>query len=711
MLEGRGKNPENMLETIKKWLDRERRVLITGSAVAGTVIVMRWLGFFQVWEWAAFDQFVRWRPAEPIDSRIVIVEIKEADLQKYGYPISDAVLAQLLQKLHAGKPRAIGLDVYRDLPTQPGNAELLKTFKTIPNLIGIELMPDETRFGVRPPPVLDKLDRIGFNNVVIDADSKVRRTLLYAWPGDGKTHKSFALKLALRYLESEGISPQSAKANPKYLELGKGVFRPFQPNDGAYVRADSRGYQILTNLRGPRGSFRTASMSDVLSGKVPADFVRSRAVLIGSNAPSLKDFYQNSYSSGWFAPPQQIPGVELQAHLLSQILSAALDGRGGINVWPEAAELLWILLWSWAGASVSWNLRSLGRSACCLSSICLGLSGSLYLAFLAGWWLPLIPAILSLLGSGCAVVGYLAHLQEELKRSKEFLQSLIDTIPDPIFVKDRNHRWVVLNQAYCRFIGYPLENLTCHTDYDLFPQGEADIFWQQDELVLQTHQPRENEEYFTDAHGITHLIATKRSLHKDAAGNLFLVGAIRDITERQLRAKALEQKNAELSHQADHDALTGLPNRKRFYECLHQSLEKASSNQELVALLFLDLDGFKSINDTLGHNVGDLLLKTVASRLKKCLRGSDTISRLGGDEFTVILPAIPGREEAGKVAQKICDGIIQPFILEEHTVSVTTSIGISLYPFDGQEPEILVKNADVAMYRAKERGKNQYHFY
>lgn len=711
MLAGRGPHPQNMLETIKKWVDRERRVLITASAVASTVIVMRWFGFFQVWEWAAFDQFVRWRPAEPIDSRIVIVEIKEADLQKYGYPISDAVLAQLLQKLHAGKPRAIGLDIYRDLPTQPGNAELLKTFKTIPNLIGIELMPDETRLGVRPPPVLEALDRIGFNNVVIDADSKVRRTLLYAWPGDGKTHQSFALRLALLYLEGEGISPLPARVDPTYLQLGKGVFRPFQPNDGAYVRSDSRGYQILTNLRGPRGSFRTASMSDVLSGTVPADLVRSRVVLIGSNAPSLKDFYQNSYSSGWFSPPQQIPGVELQAHFLSQILSAAIDGRGGINVWPEAAELLWILLWSWAGAKVSWNLRSLGRSAYCLLSICLCLSTSLYLALLVGWWLPLIPPILSLVGSGAAVVGYLAHLQEELKRSKEFLQSLIDTIPDPIFVKDRNHRCVVLNQAYCRFIGYPLEILTCRTDYDLFPQAEAEIFWQQNELVFQTHQPRENEEYFTDANGITHLIATKRSLHKDAAGNLFLVGAIRDITERQLRANALEQKNAELSHQAYHDALTGLPNRQMFYECLHRSLEIASSTQELVALLFLDLDGFKSINDTLGHNVGDLLLKTVASRLKKCLRGSDTISRLGGDEFTVILPAIPGREEAAKVAKKICDAIMQPFILEEHTVSVTTSIGISLYPIDGQEPDILVKNADLAMYRAKERGKNQYRFY
>ncbi|TAE50613.1 MAG: CHASE2 domain-containing protein, partial [Oscillatoriales cyanobacterium] len=680
------------------------------SAVGGTVILLRWLGFLQALEWAAFDRFVRWRPPEPMDSRIVIIEINEADLQKYGYPISDAVLAQLLQKLHAGKPRAIGLDVYRDLPTQPGNAELVKTFKTIPNLIGIELMPDETRFGVRPPPVLEKLDRIGFNNVVLDADSKVRRTLLYAWPGNGKTHQSFALRLALLYLETEGISPEPATVNPKYLQLGKGVFQRFKPNDGAYVRSDSRGYQILTNLRHPRGSFRTVSMSDVLSGKVPVDFVRSRAVLIGSTAPSLKDFHQNAYSSGLFAPPQPVPGVELQANFLSQILSAALDGREGIKVWPEAAEWLWILLWSWTGANVSWKLRSLGRSAWSLSSICVGLSASLYIAWLAGWWLPLIPSILSLLGSGCAVVAYLAHIQEELKRSKEFLQWLIDTIPDPIFVKDRNHRWVVLNQSYCRFIGYPLEILISRTDYELFPQAEADIFWQQDELVLQTQQPLENEEYFTDAHGITHLISTKRSLHKDAAGNLFLVGAIRDITERKRLEDALKQKNAELSHQAYHDALTGLPNRKMFHESLHLSLERASSNQELVALLFLDLDGFKSINDTLGHHAGDLLLQAVAGRLKKCLRGSDIISRLGGDEFTVILPGIPGSEEAAKVAQKICDTIMQPFTLEEHTVSVTTSIGISLYPIDGQESDILVNNADAAMYRAKEGGKNQYQF-
>jgi diguanylate cyclase (GGDEF)-like protein/PAS domain S-box-containing protein len=711
MLNQPSKNFKNKRETFQKWLHQERQVLITAIAVASTVIILRCFGLLQFWEWAAFDQFVRWKPPEAIDSRIVIVEINESDLQKYGYPISDTALAELLQKVNASQPRAIGLDIYRDLPNPPGNRELLAAFQTIPNLVGIELMPDATRIGVRPPPVLDRLDRIGFNNVVADADGKVRRTLLYSWPGDGKTHQSFALKLALLYLESEGIIPEAATVNPQYLQLGKGVFLQFQANDGAYVRSDSRGYQILAFLRGPTGSFRTVSMSDVLSDRVPADFLRSRLVLIGSTATSLKDFHQTAYSRSLFGPPQQISGVELQAHFLSQILSAALDGRGGINVWPEPAELLWILLWSWTGASVSWKLESIGRSTCCLLSIALVLNVFLYLAFLVGWWLPLIPPILSLLGSGCVVVGYLAHLQEELKRSKEFLQSLIDTIPDPIFVKDKYHRHVVLNQAYCRFIGYPLKILTMRTDYDLFPKDEADVFWQLDELVLQTNRQLENEENFTDAHGVTHLIATKRSLHKDAAGNVFLVGAIRDITERKRLEEALKQKNAELSHQAYHDALTGLPNRQMFYERLNQSLDKASQNDELVALLFLDLDGFKLINDTLGHNAGDLLLKAVADRLKGCLRGSDTISRLGGDEFTVILPGIPGKSDAAKVAEKIRDAIVQPFVLEENTVSITTSIGISFYPLDATKPDVLIKNADDAMYRAKEFGKNQYHFY
>lgn len=709
-----------MWSQLKKWFRKERRVWLTASSVAGAIILLRSLGLLQAWEWAAFDQFFQWRPLEPIDERIVIVGINEEDLQKFRHPISDEILAELLQKLQAANPRAIGLDIYRDFPVEPGQAKLAKVFESLPNLIGIELMPDEKRIGVRPPEILSRRDQVGFNNVVLDADGKVRRALLYSWPdGNGqKSRQNFALKLASIYLNAEGIIPKPATVNPRFLQLGKGFFRQFIPNDGGYINADNRGYQILGNLRGGAGRFRTVSMADILSGKVPPSFLESRIILIGYTAISLKDFLQTSYSGGLFFPPQPSAGVELQANFISQILSVALEGRSAIQVWPEAVEWLWIWVWSLTGGYLSWKLRSQIRSFLLITMMGTLLVCGSYLGFIiGGWWLPIVPPMVAMTGSAVAIVSYLAHLQEEFKRSKEFLQTLIHTIPDPIFVTDKDHRRIVLNQAYCRLIGYPLEVLLSKTDHDLFPKHEADTFWSQDDWVFNTHQECETEEELTDASGDTHLIATKRSLHKDAAGNLFLVGVIRDITERKRMEEELKQKNAELKrsedrlrYQAYHDALTGLPNRQLFHERLSQSIEQAMDNRRLVALLFLDLDGFKLINDSLGHNVGDLLLKAVADRLRSCLRGSDTISRLGGDEFTVILPGIPSKADAGRVAEKILDAILPPFVLDGYTVSVTTSIGISLYPLDGQDKDTLLKNADAAMYRAKDLGKNRYEF-
>lgn len=706
-----------MRATVKNWL-QQHRVLITASSVASAVIVLRAFGLLQLSELAVLDQFFRWRPLEPMDERIVFIAINEGDLQKFGHPIPDGVMAELLEKLQANKPRAIGLDIYRDLPVEPGHEKLIKAFETIPNVIGIKNNQNNDILTVRPPTVLSDKNQVGLNNVVVDADGKVRRGLLYSWSSDDKKYESLALKLALIYLESVGITPEPAKTNPKYLQLGQGIFERFKANDGAYIRAEDRGYQFLANLRGPAGSFRRMSMTEVLSGKMPTEFVRSRIVLIGYTATSLKDFQRTSYSGGLLDSPDSISGVELQAHFLSQILSAAFEGRNGFKVWSDWLEWLWIWCWSWVGALVSWKVRSPLFSLLYLLAIGVGISTSLYLAFLIGWWLPLIPPLLAIVGSATAITSYLAHLQEELKRSKEFLQTVINTIPDPIFVNDKNHRRIVLNQAYCRLIGQPLSTLMSKTDYDLFPKHEAEIFWQQDELVFTTQRENENEEEFTDASGTTHLIATKRSLHKDAAGNLYLVGAIRDITERKRMEEELKKKNAELllsedrlRYQAYHDPLTGLPNRQMFHERLHQCIEQAASKNKLVALLFLDLDRFKLINDSLGHDVGDLLLKGVAERLKGCLRGSDTISRLGGDEFTVILPGIPGKADAARVAEKILDAITEVFILEGHKLSITTSIGISLYPLDGQDKETLIKTADGAMYRAKELGKNRFEFY
>lgn len=716
-----------MWAKLRQWVYRDSRVLLTSSTVAGIVILLRVSGFLQGWELAALDQWFRLRPLEPIDDRIVIVGIDEADLRQIGqWPIPDAVMAQLLQRLQTYHPRVIGLDIYRDLPVEPGHAELQRLYSSIPNLIGIEQIKDKTSLGIPAPPVLNPKKQVGFNNLIFDLDGKVRRGLLY-WTVEGTPRKSFALALALVYLEAEGISPKPASDGSKHLQLGRAIFQRLEAQDGAYTNVDNGGYQILANLRGPANRFETVSIRDVLSGRVPAEAFRDRIVLIGSTAVSLKDFFYTSYSGSAIIPSslQPMAGVELQANLTSQMLSAALEGRPLIQVWSEPLEWFWIVFWSWIGAALSWRIQSLRQSTGIIVLAGSGLMGLCYLLFLSGWWVPVVPPMIALSGSAIAIIAHIAHLQQELKRSKEFFSKIINAIPDPVFVKDRHHRWIVLNQAYCKFSGYPLEELLEKSDYDIFPQHEADCFRQQDHLVFQTAQEQESEEEFTNKHGVTHQIATKRTLHQDAAGNFFLVGVIRDITERKQTEEELKRTAAELfrsnqelqlsasrlHHLANHDALTGLPNRKLFQERLNQALDWANENHQLVALLFLDLDGFKLINDTQGHDVGDLLLQSLAQRLTCCLRSSDTVARLGGDEFIIILPAIPSVQETAIVAEKILITLSQPSYLKGHTIFVTTSIGISLYPDNSDDPEVLVKQADAAMYQAKQFGKNHYRFW
>ncbi|MCT7952032.1 CHASE2 domain-containing protein [Ancylothrix sp. C2] len=698
-------------------MSANRRILLTSTGVTIGIIFLKILGILQPLELITLDGFFRASPNPGTDRRIVIVGVNEKDIQKFGTQMSDAVLAELLQKIYAQKPRVIGLDIYRSRPIPPGSIELERTFVQIPNLIAIEKIPYKNdEVGIAAPATLKQKKQVGFNNVVIDIDGKVRRSLLY-WHFEGKAHRSFALQIALMYLKAEGITPQAAQTNSDYLQLGQTVFRQFKSNDGGYVGADSGGYQILGNFRGPAGSFRTLSVSDVLAGHFNAGVLRDSIVLIGSTAPSMKDLFSTPYSA-----PQRVFGVEVHANFTSQILSAVLDNRPLIQVLPDKIEWLWIFVWSSLGAAISWKFRSPGRSALGVFLAGSMLTAVCYLAFLFGWWWGLFPPLLGLMISAVYITGYFAYLEEEFKKSREFLYSVINTIPDPIFVKDQKHRWIVLNQAYCKLIGYGYDKLIEKSEQDFFGSEEALWFRQQDEQVFHTGVEQESEEKFTDAKGNTYLIATKRSLHKDAAGNLFLVGVIRDITERKKieeelkrTASELARSNQELKTSKDqfrylayHDPLTGLPNRKLFQERLSQSLDWAVVNNQKVALLFLDLDGFKQVNDTHGHDIGDLLLKAVASRLTRCLRGSDTVCRLGGDEFTVILTAIPGIPDAVRVAQKILKTLAEPFLLQDHSISVTSSIGISLYPLHSHDVETLINQADTAMYAAKEAGKNRY---
>jgi diguanylate cyclase (GGDEF)-like protein len=181
----------------------------------------------------------------------------------------------------------------------------------------------------------------------------------------------------------------------------------------------------------------------------------------------------------------------------------------------------------------------------------------------------------------------------------------------------------------------------------------------------------------------------------------------------QLAAIALEhhQLTEQLAYQAQHDALTGLPNRPLFEDRLHQAIARARRSGSLVGLLYVDLDRFKLVNDTLGHAAGDTLLRQVAQRLKSCVREGDMVARIGGDEFSVVLNDLENPQDAEGVIQRILETLKQPLVLRGHELFVTTSIGISLYPTDGDEAEELLRKADNALYRGKQQGRNTYQFY
>lgn len=183
----------------------------------------------------------------------------------------------------------------------------------------------------------------------------------------------------------------------------------------------------------------------------------------------------------------------------------------------------------------------------------------------------------------------------------------------------------------------------------------------------------------------------------------FFTAMLRDVSEQKLALKRIEQ----LAH---FDALTHLPNRSLFYDRLGQSITMAKRNQRSIALLYIDLDSFKKVNDVMGHHVGDLLLVQVAGRLRRCIRESDTLARLGGDEFAILLNDIREREDVERVAKKVILSFAQPFELEGHTVQIGASAGIARYPDDAATSGTLLIVADKAIYAAKSAGRNTYRF-
>jgi diguanylate cyclase (GGDEF)-like protein/PAS domain S-box-containing protein len=282
--------------------------------------------------------------------------------------------------------------------------------------------------------------------------------------------------------------------------------------------------------------------------------------------------------------------------------------------------------------------------------------------------------------------------------------ALMESTADSIYFKDRQCRLLRVSRMMAQSLGFsdPAE-LVGKTDIDLFGEAFGRGTRKDDLTVMETGRPIIGliESRQLDNGQTNWTLASKLPLRDESGNVVGLMGITREINE-------IRQTEVALQHLATHDALTDLPNRFLMMDRLHQLVGRAKRSGAAVALLFLDVDHFKDVNDSYGHEFGDLLLRAVARRLTESVRQSDIVSRIGGDEFVIILETIRQASDADTVALKVLDAVARPLTLERHRLKVTVSIGLSLYPENGEEPDTLLRAADSAMYRAKKEGGNRH---
>jgi diguanylate cyclase (GGDEF)-like protein/PAS domain S-box-containing protein len=310
------------------------------------------------------------------------------------------------------------------------------------------------------------------------------------------------------------------------------------------------------------------------------------------------------------------------------------------------------------------------------------------------------------LGGRPAVIGILHDVsaREQAARALadqlRLTETLIETIPGPLFYKDERGIYLGCNHAFEDFLRRPREQIVGKSVYEVSPRELADLYRAADEALFRQRGAQTYEAVVENAQGERRDVVFYKATFDKADGSLGgLLGVILDITER----KSLERKVWEQAH---HDALTGLPNMRWLREQLAGAVEAAGRRGEPgLALLFIDLDRFKEVNDTLGHAAGDELLVEAAGRLRGVLRACDLVGRQGGDEFLVLVDQVRTPEQAEAVAATAVEVLARPFVLQGREIRLSASVGIALYPQDGEDVETLIRFADQAMYAAKAAGR------
>jgi len=404
--------------------------------VSSSVVVVRWLGGLQGPELAAYDHLMRRRPAAPLDDRFLVVGVNETDIQtRQEYPIRDSTLADVLEELLKQDPLIIGLDIARDIPQADGRDRLEAIMVENDPIVSGCLLSDAESPGVPPAPGVPP-ERTAFADLPVDPDGVVRRSILVSVPGasdiplpvlhvcnDATPENqlvSLGFSMAWAYLAQQGIDPTYTENQE--IQLGQATLRRMGERAAGYSRTLGTDYQVLLNYRGGDEAIRVVSLSEVLNGQVDPAWVQDKIVLIGYTSSVAKDNLATPFSAAGRGG-KLMPGVEIHAQAASQLMGAALGERSLMSYWPWPVEVLWILGWAIAGGVVAYTNRRIWLLIILEQGLLIALYVICFVAFMQGWWLPLIPGVVALLGSAFGVAllsradegGYTQAIYEQMR--------------------------------------------------------------------------------------------------------------------------------------------------------------------------------------------------------------------------------------------------------------------------------------------------------
>ncbi len=647
----------------------------------------RWDLLFYDWNLAAWSR----APADDI----VIIAIDEQSLREIGrWPWSRRIHADLIRKLTAAGAKAIALDIVFAEPdaTDPAADAKLAAAMASNGRVVLPVLNEQNRLDGQlletlPIPMLaTAVAGMGHVDVELDPDNIARSVYLKAGLGS-----PYWPTLALALIELNNPTVRRTPPSQRTAEFDPLSLYAWQRND-----------RILIPFAGPPGHFQQVSYSDVLRGNFPPAAFRDKFVLVGSTASGMGDALPTPVSG--LARP--MPGVEYNANILDAL-------RQGLTIQPLPAG--WSLLLTgllvlfpvmlYADCPPRWTLPLAGLA------LLLTLASSFVLLHGAHLWFPPATALL-VQGLSYPLWSWqrLRRAIRSLFEEEERAQVTLHSIGDAVITTDAKGAVQYLNPVAENLLGSTLAALRGRPlgvvfqtadEHDRYTGVDLAAVCLEKGRLVRLPESSILSNHIGQEYAIRASAAPIHDLQNRISG---VVIAFSDITETR---RLTEQ----MAYQATHDALTHLPNRNLLRDRLQHAIIRAQRTGQGLALLFVDLDHFKKVNDSLGHTAGDGLLRAVTARLLTCGRKEDTIARLGGDDFVFLLEDVQQEDRVAAFARKIVKILESPFQVENHECFVTVSIGISLFPKDGEDVETLLKNADTAMYRSKDSGRDNIQFY